>query len=179
MNDITPLRPDTDLSVVNSGMIPTHDSNKFYVWPEDDTSYMKLIWKHPTAKYPSGFHVLGSRYHPVGDFDRPDIMLPRESVRIYETRNGFRVFFTGRYNVPLDPMFDELDQMGGDRLYSKYARKRRYFAMRVEPKSRPTGYPFAVARLVDQVGAPLPEWEELISYHDQLVNAHHPNAFLV
>lgn len=151
----------------------------FYVWPEEDTSYMKVVWKHPTKKYPHGFHVLGSRYHPVGDFDRPDILLPSESLRIYETRNGFRVFFTGRYNVDRDSMFDELDRMGGDKLYSKYARRRRYFAMRIEPKSYPAPTPFAVARFVEQTGTPLPEWERLIEYHDSAVNAHDPNAVLV
>ena len=78
------------------------NNTQFYVWPESDQSYMKLIWKYPTQKYPGGFHVLGSRYHPVGDFDRPDIRLPNEPLRIYETQHGFRVFFTGRYDVDLD-----------------------------------------------------------------------------
>lgn len=170
MNGNFPLRPDTDVAV---------GDQRFYVWPDGDTSYMKLVWKHPTPKYPDGFHVLGSRYHPVGDFDRPDILLPGESLRIYETRNGFRVFFTGRYNVDRDAMFDELDAMGGDRLYSKYARRRRYYAMRVEPKRLPAPVPFAIARFVRQTGTPLPEWERLIARHDELTNAHHPTAFLV
>lgn len=152
---------------------------KFFVWPESDTSYMKLIWKFPTKKYRSGFHILGSRYHPVGDFDTPDVVLPGESLRIYETRHGFRVFFTGRYNVDLDSMFDELDAMGGDPLYSKFARQRRYYAMRVEPKELPVPNPHAITRFVEQTGKPLPEWEMLIDYHDKLTNAHDPNAVLV
>lgn len=164
---------------MNADVDTTTRNPHFYVWPDEDTSYMKMIWKHPTKKYPSGFHILGSRYHPVGDFDRPDILLPSESLRIYETRNGFRVFFTGRYNVNLDSMFNELDAMGGDPLYSKFARQRKYFAMRVEPKSLPAPTPFSIARFVEQTGSPLPEWERLIDYHDQLVNAHDKNSFLV
>jgi len=157
----------------------TTGDSKFYVWPEEDHSYMKVVWKHPTKKYPYGFRILGSRFHPVGDFDRPDIMLPGESLRIYETRNGFRVFFTGRYNVDRDAMFDELDAMGGDPWYSKFARQRRYFAMRIEPTMLPVPTPFAIARLVGQAGTPLPEWERLIEYHDQAVNALDPHAVLV
>lgn len=157
----------------------TSDNPQFFVWPESDTSYMKMIWKFPTRKYPSGFHILGSRYHPVGDFDRPDVSLPDESLRIYETRHGYRVFFTGRYNVNLDSMFDELDAMGGDPLYSKFARQRRYFAMRVEPKDQPAPSPFAIARLVEQTGEPLPEWKRMIEYHDALVNAFDSSAVLV
>lgn len=157
----------------------TSDNPKFYVWPESDTSYMKLVWKQPTKKYPSGFHVLGSRYHPVGDFDRSDIRLPNESVRVYETRHGFRVFFTGRYNPDLDAMFDELDALGGDPLYSKYARRRRYYASRVEPKELPCPSPWSVCRLLEQVGTPLPEWEKFIEFHDQRTNALAQGTFLV
>lgn len=164
---------------MNADVDTTTSNPKFYVWPEDDTSYMKMIWKHPTKKYPSGFHILGSRYHPIGDFDRPDVLLPRESLRIYETRNGFRVFFTGRYNVSLDAMFDELDEMGGDPLYSKFARQRRYFASRVEPKELPAPEPWSVTRLVEQTGEPLPEWVKFIERHDRLTNAYAQGTFLV
>jgi hypothetical protein len=154
-------------------------NRKFFIWPDEDTAYMKLIWRYPSKKYPSGFHVLGSRYHPVGDFDRPDVLLPRESLRIYETRNGFRVFFTGRFNTNLDSMFDELDQLGGDPLYSKYARQRRYYACRVDPKTNPAPDPWSVCRLVEQVGEPLPEWREFIEFHDAQTNALAEGTFLV
>jgi len=152
---------------------------EFFVWPEADTSYMKLIWKYPSPKYPSGFHVLASRYHPIGDFDRPDIRLPDEPLRVYKTRNGFRVFFTGRHNPDLNTMFDELDFLGGDALYSKYARIRRYYAARIGPKEMPCPYPWAVCRLVGQTGKPLPEWERLIRFHDEKTNALAPGTFLV
>lgn len=164
---------------MNADVDTSTNDPKFYIWPDGDTTYMKMIWKHPTKKYPSGFHILGSRYHPIGDFDRPDVLLPRESLRIYETRNGFRVFFTGRYNVDLDSMFDELDSMGGDPLYSKFARQRRYFASRVEPKELPAPEPWSVTRLVEQTGEPLPEWIKFIEKHDQLTNAYAQGTFLV
>jgi hypothetical protein len=164
------LRPDTDVS---------NPEQKFFTWPDEDTSYMKMIWKSPTLKYPSGFHVLGTRYHPIGDFDHPDVMLPDEPMRIYQTRNGYRVFFTGRYDVDRDAMFQELDAMGGDRLYSKLARTRRYFASRVEPKQLPAPDNYAITRLVAETGPARSEWREFIDYHDQLTNAHSPDAVLV
>lgn len=162
-----------------SGDVDTSSNERIFVWPDEDTSYMKLIWKFPTKKYKSGFHILGSRYHPVGDFDRPDVLLPDESLRIYETRNGFRVFFTGRYNVDLNSFFDEVDAMGGDPLYSRFARQRKYFAMRLEPKELPVPEPHAVTRFIEQTAPPLPEWQKLIDFHDQITNAHDPNAILV
>lgn len=164
---------------LNADLDTASQNPQFYVWPEDDTSYMKLIWKHPTKKYPSGFHILGSRYHPVGDFDRPDIRLPDEPMRIYQTRHGYRVFFTGRYNTNINSMFDELDALGGDPLYSKFARQRRYFACRIEPKEMPAPEPWSICRLVGENGGPLPEWEKFIAYHDQATNALAPDTFLV
>lgn len=165
---------------ISSGAIPDSARMKnFFVWPDDDYSYVKLIWKHPTPKYPQGFHVLGTRFHPIGDFDREDVRLPDEPLRIYKTLNGWRVFFTGRYNVDVNSMFDELDALGGDPLYSKYARMRKYFAMRIEPKVVPTPFPGSIAKLVEAQGTPHPEWERLIEIHDQLVNAHDPNSVLV
>lgn len=152
---------------------------KFFVWPDEDTAYMKMIWKYPTKKYPQGFHILGSRYHPVGDFDRDDIMMPNEPMRIYKTRNGFRVFFTGRYNVNMDSMFDELDDLGGDPLYSKYARVRRYYACRVEPKFLPVPENFSVTRLIGKTGSCLQEWERFIETHDELTNALSTDTVLV
>lgn len=164
------MNPDVDVASGNAN---------FFVWPESDNSYMKVVWKYPTKKYASGFHVLGSRYHPVGDFDRPDVQLPDESLRIYETRNGFRVFFTGRYNVPFNPMLDELDALGGDRMYSRFARQRRYYASRLDPKELPAPEPWSVTRFVQQIGTPLPEWSDFIAFHDERTNALVPGTFLV
>jgi hypothetical protein len=156
------------------------DSNqKFFVWPDNDYSYMKMIWKQPTRKYPDGFHVLGSRFHPIGDFDNPNVMLPDEPMRIYKTQKGFRVFFTGRYDVDRNAMFDELDAMGGDKLYSKFARFRRYFASRVEPKSLPAPDGYAVTQFLEETGSARPEWKDLIETHDRLTNAYAPDAILV
>ena len=152
---------------------------KFPIWPDEDTSYMKIIWKNPTENHPYGFHVLGTRYHPIGDFDSPDAILPNEPLRIYQTRNGFRVFFTGRYNVDRDAMFDELIGMGGDERYSKFGKNRRYFASRIEPKNFPTPENYAVARFVSESFQALPEWKELIEYHDAMTNAHSQDSILV
>ena len=164
------LAPDTDMA---------HPEQKFFTWPDEDTSYMKMIWKSPTRKYPHGFHVLGSRYHPIGDFDSPNALLPNEPMRIYQTKNGFRVFFTGRYNVNRDAMFEELDAMGGDKLYSKLARTRRYFASRVEPKNLPAPDNYSVTRFLEETGPARPEWKDFIEYHDQLTNAYSLDSILV
>lgn len=152
---------------------------KFFIWPESDTSYMKIIWKGPTDKYPYGFNVLGSRYHPIGDFDSPTARLPDEPLRIYQTQNGFRVFFTGRYDVDRDSMFDELDVMGGDILYSRFGKKRGYYSSRLQPKNPPAPENYAVTRFLSETGPALPQWQQLIEYHDFVTNAHSPDAILV
>lgn len=142
-----------------------------YYWPSKDTDSMKLIWKEPTPRYPYGFHVLASRYHPIGDFDTPELPnLPKESLRIYKTKSGFRIFFTGRYNVEMEPMLKELDAMGGDQTYSRVSFLRGYYAVRVQPK-RLVDQPVAVARFLRQEGTPLPAWNEFIARHDELTNA--------
>ena len=154
-------------------------SQKFFIWPEPDNSYMKVIWKSPTQKYPHGFNVLGSRYHPIGDFDSTTAVLPNEPLRIYKTQKGFRVFFTGRYDVDRDSMFDELDARGGDRLYSRFGKTRGYFSSRLQPKSLPTPSNYAVARFLYDTGEARPEWKQLIEYHDSVTNAYSPDAILV
>mgnify|MGYP006274870187 CR=1 FL=1 len=151
----------------------------YFVWPDDDTSYMKMVFRYPDERYPAGFHVLGSRYHPVGDFDDPGVKLPKESLRIYKTAHGWRVFFTDRYNVNVSSMFDELDSLGGDKLYSRYGRRKKYFAMRVDPKVPTPPKNWAVTKLIEQVGTPRPEWQSLISEHDRLTRALEPGTILV
>jgi hypothetical protein len=154
-------------------------SEKFLTWPDSDESYMKIIRKSPTKQHPYGFHVLGTRYHPIGDFDTPEAILPNEPLRIYQTKNGFRVFFTGRYDVDRDAMFDELDAMGGDMLYSKFGKSRRYFASRIEPKTLDAPRNHAVTKLLSEIGTPLPQWRQLIEYHDSVTNAYSLDAILV
>jgi hypothetical protein len=173
------LPSDDLISSVGQEMDADNFTKDFFVWPDEDTSYVKLILKQPTKKYPAGFHLLGTRYHPIGDFDREDVKLPNEPMRIYKTRNGFRVFFTGRYDVNLDSMFDELDAMGGDPLYSKYARMRRYYACRIEPKFPPAPTNFSITRLVAETGPCLPEWREFIKIHDEATNALATHTVLV
>ena len=167
------MRPD----IVESDEVSIQE--KFYTWPKSDTSYMKVIRKLPNERYPKGFHLMGSRYHPIGDFDEPGVLLPAESLRIYKTIHGYRVFFTNRYNVDIDSMFDELDALGGDPLYSKYGRRRGYFACRIEPKSEVYGDRYAIAHLLEQTGKPLPEWAHFIKMHDQACNATELDAPLV
>jgi len=157
----------------------TEPSPRYFVWPEHDRSYMKTIFRHPSTQYPHGFHVLGSRFHPIGDFDNPGVHLPAEPLRIYRTAHGWRVFFIGRHDVNVDDMFDELDALGGDPLYSRYGRKKRYFAMRVDPKTHPVPPNWAVTSLVEQTGPLRPEWERLVSRHDALTRALEKNTVLV
>lgn len=151
----------------------------YFVWPDGDTSYMKMVFRFPSEQYPHGFHVLGSRYHPVGDFDDPGVTLPAESLRIYKTAHGWRVFFTDRYDVNVGSMFDELDAMGGDKLYSRYGRRKKYFAMRVEPKTRPAPPNWAVTSLLEQTGRIRPEWARLIAEHDTRTRALERGTVLV
>jgi hypothetical protein len=144
--------------------------NKFYIWPEDDYSSYKILDRKPD-KYWGGFAILGTRFHPIGDFDTDEFVVPDEPCRIYQTRKGYRIFFTGRYAPDLDLMLDELIERGGDPLYSKYCRKKRYYAARLDPKYESlTGNP-CVTRLVMAQGTPLEPWNEIISLHDDWTGA--------
>ena len=173
------LRPDDFVSSIGQGIDADNLKKDFFVWPDEDTSYVKLIWKHPTEKYPAGFHLLGTKYHPVGDFDREDVKLPNEPMRIYKTRNGFRVFFTSRHDVNVNSMFDELVALGGDKMYSKYGKMRKYYACRIEPKFPPVPTNFSIARLVAETGPCLPEWREFVKIHDEATNALATHTVLV
>lgn len=148
-------------------------------WPADDTAYMKLIYKLPTPKYPNGFHLLGSRIHPVGDFDTDTARLPDEPLRIYKTAHGYRVFFTGRYNPDLDSMCDELLEMGGDPQYSKFVKMRGYYGCRVDPKTQSNSDGIAVTRFLSETAPALPEWSEFIQTHDRMTNAFDLSAILL
>ena len=154
---------------------------RYYIWPDEDRSYYKLIWRYPCERY-DGFHVLGSRFHPFGDFDGEEFPhLPDESVRVYRTRGGYRVLYTDRITDTRDKMmsmFDTLDELGGDKLYTKYARKRGYFAARLEPKYPSPKVRNSVARLVFHQGEPLPQWEKIIELHDSWVHPFDINSVL-
>jgi len=140
-------------------------------WDDSDDSYMKLLFKEPTAKYPNGLYILGANRFPIGDFDNLDIPPIDEPARIYETAHGYRVFFTGRYNPNLPTMCDDLVSMGGDPQYSRFVKMRNYYACRVSPKSLTPKEGDSVARLVLETSPGLSEWDRFIQYHDGLVGA--------
>lgn len=154
---------------------------KYFIWPDEDRSRYKLIWRYPCERY-DGFHVLGTRFHPIGDFDGEDPPpVPNEPYRLYRTRGGYRVLYTGRVTLDRKNMmetFDILDEMGGDKLYTKYARKRGYFAARLEPKYPSPKVVNSVARLVAYEGTPHPEWEDIIRLHDSWVHPYDRHAVL-
>ena len=146
-------------------------STLYYIWPNGDQTYMKLIRRRASKLYPDGFTLLGSKFHPVGDFDSEDAKLPSEPLRIYKTKNGYRVFFINRFNPDLNSMFDELKAMGGDPFYSKCGKERGFYACRISPKSLVLTDRVAVTHLIRQTGEALPEWENFIQYHDVATNA--------
>ena len=154
---------------------------RYYIWPDEDKSYYKLIWRYPCERY-DGFHVLGTRYHPIGDFDGEEFPhLPDEPARVYRTRKGFRVMYVGRITDSRDElmrMFDVMDEMGGDKLYTKYARKRGYYAARLEPKYPSPKVVNSVARLIFQQGDTHPQWEKLIQIHDSWTHPFDLNSVL-
>ena len=151
----------------------------FHVWDPGDSSYMKMIYARRADG--TGFRVLASRFHPIGDFDSPGSSLPPgEPARIYKTSKGFRVFFTGRHGEPPGGFLESLIPHGLDPLYAKICRDRGYYAVRVDPKvPDPTGGSGAVATLLAQSGRILPEWGELISNHDGMCGVFSDPAILV
>lgn len=148
-----------------------------YVWPSDDDAYMKMIRK----TRPDGFQfrILGSRFHPIGDFDSPNATLPDEPARVYQTANGLRVFFVGRYGEPPGSFLEELVSYGGDPTYARICRARGYYACRVDPKTPTFGEDYAVTRLLGQTGEARPEWAKFIEHHDDITNALATHATLV
>lgn len=142
-----------------------------YIWPEGDTSAYKFIYRDPDNHY-SGFRIIGTRYHPVADFDEEGFVIPDEPFRLYKTQKGYRGFFVGRYAPDLDSMLDEMVMRGADPIYAKYCRRKRYYAMRIDPKYPDPKSNLSVARLVMSQGEPLPEWGEIIDLHDRFTNAH-------
>lgn len=148
-----------------------------YVWEPSDSDYFKIILKEKPPH--TRFRLIGTRQHPVGDFDGELVSLPDEPVRVYRTRNGNRVFFTGRYGEPPGDFLQSLVAHGCDPLYANICRERGFYAMRVDPKEPPPGLGYAVTRFVGQWGGVLPAWEKLIAVHDSMTHAHDPNTVLV
>jgi hypothetical protein len=142
-----------------------------YIWPDWDMSPYKFIYRKPDNSY-GGFRIIGTRFHPVADFDGGEFMIPDEPFRLYRTQKGYRGFFTGRYAPDIDLMLDEMVARGADPVYAKYCRLKRYYAMRIDPKYPDRRPNFSVTQFVMEQGHSLPEWEEIINLHDRLTNAH-------
>lgn len=140
-----------------------------FVWPPGDGDYMKIILKE--KRDGSRFRILGSRVHPMGDFDTPGLPGFSEPTRVYRTSKGWRIFFTGRYGEPPGAFLRELADAGGDPIYARACQERGYYSARLDPKIPVSGMGFSVCHLTAQEGSVLPEWERLIAVHDEITNA--------
>lgn len=142
-----------------------------YIWPEGDKTPWRIIQK-PQGRSWGPFKILGSQILPVGDFDdgRPYLDEPH---RLYRTNKGWRLFYTGRYDPNFDIMLDKIGEDGADPYFVKIARKRRYYATRIEPKYEiPFGVGgWGVASLVGEWGDRHPGWDDFIEVHDSWTNA--------
>lgn len=150
---------------------------KVFIWPDWDDSQYKIIYRNRDGFY-GGFRLIGTKFHPVGDFDGEKPFIPDEPYRLYKTQKGYRGFFTGRYAPDLDATLEEMKAMGADPLYVKYCGRKRYYAMRVDPKFLDPSSRIGVARLVFSQGTPLPEWDKIIALHDEMTNANDKLATL-
>lgn len=150
-----------------------------YVWPEGDTTPYRIIQK-PVGRAWGAFKILGSQIFPVGDFDngRPNL---REPNRAYQTSKGWRIFYTGRVNPNLDAMLETMVNDGCDTMYADIAKRRRYYASRIEPKyADPTlGESSAVTRFVEEQGTRNSAWDEFIAIHDEWTGAHNNAEVLI
>ena len=148
---------------------------EWYVWPDEDSSFYKIIHK-PAGKMWGAFDVIGSKIHPMGDFDNGIVPNLNEPHRVYQTRKGYRVFYTGRYNPPFLPTLHEMWDQGADKSYLKNAKYRKYYAARVSPKytddlvNNP-GSSYSIVKLVYDTGEAHPGWTDFIAAHDELTNA--------
>ena len=151
--------------------------NNFHLWEPGDDAYMKMILRE--LGNGKTYRNLGTRLHPIGDFDSPGARIPGEPARVYRTARGLRVFFIGRYGEPPGDFLESLVDLGCDPLYSKMCRQRGYYAARVDPKI--PGYPgnTAVTALVGQTGEAHPGWDRFIRFHDELTRALEPGTILV
>lgn len=149
-----------------------------YIWPEGDKTPWRIIQKPKGEKW-GAFKILGSQILPVGDFDDGEPSLD-EPHRVYRTHKGYRVFYTGRYDPNFDNMVTKMFFDGADREYVKVAKKRRYYASRIEPKYFGNfGANWAVTRLMAQHGEIHPAWDEFIEVHDNWTGAHSQDTVLL
>ena len=151
--------------------------SKFHFWDTGDDAYMKLILRERDSG--QTYRILGTRLHPIGDFDSPGARIPGEPARVYRTARGLRVFFIGRYGEHPGQFLESLVPFGCDPVYSKLCRERGFYAVRVDPKT--PGYPgnTAVAALVGQTGEAHPGWDRFIRFHDELTRALESGTILV
>jgi hypothetical protein len=152
-----------------------------YQWPEGDTTPWRLIQK-PAGERWGAFRILGSSTLPVGDFDSKRRPYIPEAHRAYKTNKGWRIMYVGHYAPPMDWMLDRMEEQGADPDFTRIAKKRRYYAARVDPKYEIPYLGFedwAITTLVDAIGEPHPFWEEYISVHDELTRANIGASVLV
>lgn len=144
-----------------------------YQWPDGDHTPWRIIQK-PAGRKWGAFKILGSSTLPVGDFDQRRRPFIPEPHRVYKTNKGWRVLYTGQYAPDLDWMVDRMEQQGADPDFTRIAKKRRYYAARIEPKYAPS-YPgfddWAIVTLVDEIGDRHPMWDEYIAVHDDWTRA--------
>jgi len=144
-----------------------------YHWPEGDFTSWRIIQKPAGSKW-GAFKILGSNTLPVGDFDQPRRPFIPEPHRVYKTNKGWRVLYTSQYAPDFDQMVDLMEMQGADPDFTRIAKKRRYYAARIEPKYFPgdTGFEdWAIASLVDERGSRHPAWDEYIEVHDDWTRA--------
>ena len=150
-----------------------------YVWPEGDTTPYRIIQK-PQGEAWGAFKIIGSQIFPMGDFDdgRPNLNEPN---RAYRTSKGWRIFYTGRVNPHFDSMLDTMVNDGCDKIYADIAKRRRYYASRLEPKyADPTlGESSAITRFVEEQGTRNSAWDEFIEIHDNWTGAHNNAEVLI
>ena len=149
-----------------------------YIWPEGDKTPWRIIQKPKGEKW-GAFKILGSAVLPVGDFDDGEPTLD-EPHRVYKTHKGYRVFYTGRYDPDFDGMVNKMLGDGVDEYYAKIAKRRRYYASRIEPKYFDRfAENWAVTKFLSQNGEIHPAWNEFIEIHDGWTGAHTQDTVLI
>ena len=144
-------------------------------WQDGDATPYRIIDEYPRR----AFKIVGSQIFPIADFDkgRPNLSEPS---RVYKTANGWRIFYTGRFNPNLDEMLQVMLSDGCDPLYVKFAKKRRYYSSRIEPKIRAErGLTSSVTRFVEEQGTRNSAWDEFIAFFDERTGAHSGAEMLV
>jgi len=141
-------------------------------WQDGDDTPYRIVDKYP-------FKIVGSQLFPIADFDkgRPNLSEPN---RVYQTTKGWRIFYTGRFNPNLDEMLETMLKDGCDPLYVRFAKRRRYYSSRIDPKIRPEqGSSYCVARFVKEHGTRNSAWDEFIAFFDERTGAHNGAEMLI